>query len=98
MGVVVMPPLPPVSSEELQNSRVPSLDLLVGKVARPVQDGEILHLLKLMLKASGKRGVPPGEVLSSLLANIYLTEVDAMVERGTTVTQGGSYRREDYAR
>src|SRR5213593_1757383 len=25
MGVVVMPPLPPVSSEELQNSRVPSL-------------------------------------------------------------------------
>src|SRR6266852_5608056 len=25
MGVVVMPPLPPVSSEEVQNSRVPSL-------------------------------------------------------------------------
>src|SRR5207245_9838712 len=25
MGVVVMPPLPPMSSEEVQNSRVPSL-------------------------------------------------------------------------
>ena len=33
-------------------------DLLLGKLARRVQDGEILHLLKLMLKASGKRGVP----------------------------------------
>src|SRR5262249_341769 len=30
-------------------------DLLVGKVARRIQDVEILHLLKMMLKASGKR-------------------------------------------
>ena len=35
-------------------------DLLLGKVARRVQDGEILHLLKLILKATGKRGVPQG--------------------------------------
>jgi RNA-directed DNA polymerase len=61
-------------------------DLLLGKVARRVQDGEILHLLKLMLKTSGKRGVPQGWVLSPLLANIYLTEVDAMLERATMVT------------
>jgi Reverse transcriptase (RNA-dependent DNA polymerase) len=39
-------------------------DLLLGKVARRVRDGEILHLLKLMLKASGKRGVPQGGVLT----------------------------------
>jgi hypothetical protein len=38
-------------------------DLLAGKVARRVQDGEILRLLKLMLKASGKRGVPRGGVI-----------------------------------
>src|SRR2546427_8876091 len=37
-------------------------DLLVGKVARRVQDAEILHLLTLMLKAPGKRGVPQGGV------------------------------------
>ena len=37
-------------------------DLLLGKVARRVQEAEILHLLKLMLKASGKRGVPQGGV------------------------------------
>jgi RNA-directed DNA polymerase len=73
-------------------------DLLLGKVARRVQDGEILHLLKLMLKASGKRGVPQGGVLSPLLANIYLSEVDAMLERATTVTQEGAYTRVDYAR
>src|SRR2546428_1168827 len=73
-------------------------DRLLGKVARRVQDGEILHLLKLMLKASGKRGVPQGGVLSPLLANIYLTEVDAMLERATTVTREGAYTRVDYAR
>ena len=38
-------------------------DLLLGKVAQRVQDGEILHLLKLMLKASGTRGVPQGGVI-----------------------------------
>src|SRR2546430_16929380 len=42
-------------------------DLLVGKVARRVQDAEILHLLKLMLKESGKRGVPQGGAISPLL-------------------------------
>lgn len=73
-------------------------DLLLGKVARRVQDGETLHLLKLMLKASGKRGVPQGGVLSPLLANIYLTEVDVMLERAKTVTQEGAYTRVDYAR
>jgi len=35
-------------------------DLLLEKVARRVSDGEVLHLLKMMLQASGKKGVPPG--------------------------------------
>jgi ABC transporter substrate binding protein len=39
-------------------------DRLLAKVARRVNDRDILHLLKLMLKASGKRGVPQGGVIS----------------------------------
>jgi RNA-directed DNA polymerase len=73
-------------------------DLLLGKVARRVQDGEILHLLKLMLKVSGHRGVPQGGVISPLLANVYLTEVDLMLERAKEVTRGSEYTRVEYAR
>jgi RNA-directed DNA polymerase len=73
-------------------------DLLVRKVARRVQDAEILHLLKLTLKASGKRGVPQGGVASPLLSNIYLTEVDAMLERAKAVTRDGTTTYVEYAR
>lgn len=73
-------------------------DLLLAKVARRVQDGEILHLLKLILKASGKRGVPQGGVISPLLANIYLTEVDAMLGRAKRVTGEGQRTYLEYAR
>ena len=73
-------------------------DLLLGKVARRVQDGEILHLLKLMLKASGTRGVPQGGVISPLLANVYLTDVDTMLERAKEATQERGNLRVEYAR
>jgi RNA-directed DNA polymerase len=73
-------------------------DLLLGKVARRVRDDEILHLLKLMLEASGQRGVPQGGVTSPLLANIYLNEVDGMLERAGEVTREGPYTHVQYAR
>jgi RNA-directed DNA polymerase len=73
-------------------------DLLLGKVARRIQDKEILHLLKGMLTASGKRGVPQGGVISPLLSNVYLTEVDAMLERAKAVTHNGAHTYVEYAR
>jgi len=73
-------------------------DLLLGKVAQRVNDAEVLHLLKLMLKATGKRGVPQGGVISPLLSNLYLNEVDRMLERAKETTRNGQYFYIEYAR
>jgi RNA-directed DNA polymerase len=38
--------------------------LLLEKVAKRIQDGEVMHLLKMILKATGKKGVPQGGVMT----------------------------------
>src|SRR6478736_7974901 len=65
--------------------------LLLDKVARRVQDDAVMHLLKKMLKATGKKGVPQGGVISPLLSNLYLNEVDRMLEKAREVTCNGKY-------
>jgi RNA-directed DNA polymerase len=56
-----------------------------------VDDADVLHLLKVMLKANGRRGVPQGGVISPLLSNLYLNEVDKMLERAKETTRYGKY-------
>jgi len=72
--------------------------ILLRKVAERVNDPQVMRLLKLLLKAGGKRGVPQGGVISPLLANIYLNEVDRMLERAKEVTRRGRYFHIEYAR
>jgi len=73
-------------------------DRLLLKVAKRVNDADVMHLLKTMLKATGRCGVPQGGVISPLLSNLYLTEVDRMLERAKEVTRIGKYTHIEYAR
>ncbi len=73
-------------------------DILLSKIATRVNDKEVMRLLKLILKAGGKCGVPQGGPLSPLLSNIYLNEVDKMLERAKAVTGTDGYQHIEYAR
>jgi RNA-directed DNA polymerase len=100
-----------MSRKRLRSARTRILDLdlrayfdnvrhriLLEKVARRVNDAEVMHLLKLIVKASGKKGVSQGGVLSPLLSNRYLNEVDRMLERAQEVSRKGPYTHLEYAR
>ena len=73
-------------------------DLLLQKVAKRVRDRDVLHVLWQMLKATGKRGVPQGGVISPLLSNLYLNEVDRMLERAKATAHAGSTSAVEYVR
>jgi len=72
--------------------------LLLEKVAKRVRDNNVMRLLKMILKATGKVGVPQGGVISPMLSNLYLNEVDKMLEKAIETTRYKKYTAIQYAR
>jgi retron-type reverse transcriptase len=72
--------------------------ILLDKIAKRVQDPEVMHLVKQILKAAGKIGVPQGGPFSPPAANIYLTEIDWMFEAIRRKTAQGPYEAVNYHR
>ena len=72
--------------------------VLLQKIARRVQDPDVLHLVKLIIQAAGKIGVPQGGPFSPLAANIYLTDVDWRFDAIRSKTAQGDYEAVNYHR
>ena len=65
--------------------------LRLAPVAHRVHDREVLHGLPRILHAAGTRGLPQGGVRSPRLSTLYLTAVDALLERAKAVTRNGAH-------
>ena len=71
---------------------------LLGKIAKRIQDPQVMHLVKQVIKAAGKVGVPQGGPFSPLAANIYLNEIDWMFDEIRRKTAQGPYEAVNYHR
>jgi len=72
--------------------------VLLDKIAKRVQDPQVLHLFKQIIKVGGHIGVPQGGPLSPLAANLYLNEVDWAFDAIRRKTAEGKYEAVNYHR
>ena len=76
----------------------PAFECSWSKIAQRVQDPQVMHLVKQIMKAGGKVGVPQGGPFSPLAANIYLNEVDWAFDAIRRKTAEGAYEAVNYHR
>lgn len=72
--------------------------VLLDKIARRIQDPQVLHLVKQSSKVGGKIGVPQGGAFSPLAANTCLNEVDWFFDAIRRKTGEGPYEAVNYHR
>jgi len=72
--------------------------VLLDKIAKRVQDPQVLRLVKQVIKAGGSIGVPQGGPFSPLAANIYLNDVDWTFDAIRNKTAQEPYEAVNYHR
>jgi len=72
--------------------------VLLDKIAKRIQDPQVMHLVKQIIKVGGKVGVPQGGPFSPLAANIYLNELDWFFDAIRRNTAEGDYEAVNYHR
>ena len=72
--------------------------IMFEKLAERVDDAQVMRLVKLIVRTNGRKGVPQGGVLSPLLANIYLNEIDELFGKAAVKARRNGYGKMDYCR
>jgi RNA-directed DNA polymerase len=73
-------------------------DLLLAKLAQRIDDDDLMWLCKRILKSGGQRGLPQGSVIGPLWANVFLNDLDQMLEHAQEATKQGAYEVVRYTR
>jgi len=72
--------------------------VLLDKIAKRIQDPQVMRLVKQIIKVGGNVGVPQGGPFSPLAANIYLNELDWFFDAIRRKTADGEYEAVNYHR